>query len=410
VTPPMPPEGRVQNIDPSPHDPGKAYVAAYRYLLGDFEPYIFKTEDYGQSWERLTDGTNGIPWDFPTRVVREDPGAEGLLYAGTEFGMFISFDDGKNWQSFQQNLPVTPITDLRMYRGDMVVSTMGRSFWVLDDVSPLQELRAGVDGATHHLFQSSDVYRLRGGGGFGYGPTDANAPQYSPNGAFVDYLVGEGGGPVKLEILSSPTEVVRTFEATGPGMQTRTTQGMRAPQRQAFGTARLDNSPGMHRFVWDLRVGGADGRGGPMALPGTYQARLTIGDWSQTRSFRVLMDPRVEADGVTLDDLRAQFDFNIKAGELSAAANALAERVGGAIGSGDYSGQALRELEAVQALMVDAGGSYPQPMFLNQVRYLQGMTGRADQRPGNFAYIRYDELTAQLATLEARVNRAMGGE
>ncbi len=409
VTPPMPPEGRIQNIDPSPHNPAKAYVAAYRYLLGDFEPYIFKTEDFGQSWERLTDGTNGIPRDFPTRVVREDPDAEGLLYAGTEFGVFISFDDGTTWQSFQQNMPVTPITDIRMYRGDMVLSTMGRSFWVMDDVSPLQELRSGAAGDGHHLFSPSDVYRLRGSGGFGFGPSAVSAPEYSTNGAIIDYIVDEGAGTVRLEILASPTEVVRSFEASGPGVQTRLTQEMRAPQRQAFGVARLDKSPGMHRVVWDLRVEGAGGRGGPMALPGEYQVRLTVDGWSQTRSFKLLMDPRVEADGVTLDDLRAQFDFNLRVAELFQAANTLAERVARAIESGDFSGRQLDELEDIQALLVDAGGSYPQPMLLNQIQYLQGMTGRADQRPGNFAYSRFDELTAQLSELESGVSRVMGG-
>ena len=410
VTPPMPPEGRIQNIDPSPHDPARAYVAAYRYLLGDFEPYIFKTDDYGQSWERLTDGTNGIPMDFPTRVVREDPEAEGLLYAGTEFGIFISFDDGAHWQSFQQNLPVTPVTDIRMYRQDMVVSTMGRSFWVMDDVTPLHEIRAGATAAGNHLFTPANAYRLTGGGGFGYGPRDVSAPEYSPSGAIVDYLVGGASGEMKLEIMATGGEVVRSYQATGAGMQSRMTQGMRAPQRQSSGTPRLDSSPGMHRFVWDLRVEAPDGRGGPTALPGDYQVRLTIGDWSQTRSFKLLMDPRVEADGVTMDDLRAQFAFNLDVAVLSEAANALAERVDGAIGSGSYSGQALAELNAVRALMVDDGGSYPQPMFLNQIRYLQGMTSRADQRPGNFAYTRFDELGAQLADLQARVNRVMGGE
>ena len=147
-----------------------------------------------------------------------------------------------------------------------------------------------------------------------------------------------------------------------------------------------------------------------MALPGDYQVRLTIGDWSQTRSFKVLMDPRVEADGVTMADLRAQLDFNLRVAELSNAADALSERVDGAIGSGSYSGQALEELNAVRSLMIDAGGSYPQPMLLNQIRYLGGMTGRADQRPGNYAYTRFDELSDQLAELEARVNRVIGGE
>ena len=411
VTPPMPPEGRIQNIDPSPHDPARAYVAAYRYLLGDFEPYIFKTEDYGQSWERLTDGTNGIPADYPTRVVREDPISEGLLFAGTEFGLFISFDDGEHWQSFQQGLPVTPVTDLHLYRGDLALSTMGRSFWIMDDVSPLRELREGVVASgQHHLFTPAEAYRLRGGGGFGYGPRDPSEPEYAPSGAFIDYVVGSQVDELILEILDASGQVVRSYEGGGPGMQSRTEQGMRAPQRRAYGTASPDASPGMHRFLWDLRVEAPGGRGGPMALPGEYQVRITMDGWSDTGSFQLLMDPRVAADGVTMADLRAQFDFNMRVAELSAEANEFAEAVSDAVGSGSYSGQAQSQLEEIQSLLVDAGGSYPQPMLLNQIRYLQGMTGRADQRPGNFAYTRHEELQQQLAELRVRFAQVTGGD
>ncbi|HET9012245.1 MAG TPA: hypothetical protein VFN38_10560, partial [Gemmatimonadaceae bacterium] len=137
----LPPGGRVQNIEPSPRRAGAAYVAVVRYLLGDFSPYIYKTEDYGRSWTRLTTGANGIPADAPTRVVREDPDRPGLLYAGTEFGMYLSFDDGAHWRPFQLNLPITPVTDIRVHRQDLVLSTQGRSFWILDDLTPLHQMR-----------------------------------------------------------------------------------------------------------------------------------------------------------------------------------------------------------------------------------------------------------------------------
>ena len=137
------PGGRVQNIEPSPHRKGSAYIAVYRFLRDhDLKPYIYKTDDYGATWTKLTDGLNGIPNDHPTRVVREDPEREGLLYAGTEFGFFVSFENGRQWQELQQNLPATPVTDLRVHRGDLVVATMGRSFWIMDDVSPLRQLAA----------------------------------------------------------------------------------------------------------------------------------------------------------------------------------------------------------------------------------------------------------------------------
>ena len=193
-------------------------------------------------------------------------------------------------------------------------------------------------------------------------------------------------------------------------MGSRGTQGMRAPQRQAFGAASPGTSPGMHRFVWDMRVAGAGGRGGPMALPGDYQIRLSVGEWSETRSFKVRVDPRVEADGVRFADLQAQFDFNMKVGALSQETNAFAAALDDAIGSGEYGGRKLGQLNELQALMVDAGGSYPQPMFLGQLRYLQGMTSRADQRPGNFAYTRFDELSQKLAEIKARFQQVAGGD
>ena len=132
VTPNMPPGGRVDAVEPSPHNPAKAYVAVLRYQLDDYAPYIYKTEDYGQTWTLISDGKNGIPADYPTRVVREDPDKKGVLYAGTEFGLFISFDDGKKWHAFESNLPVTPITDIKVHQGDLVMSTMGRGFWILE--------------------------------------------------------------------------------------------------------------------------------------------------------------------------------------------------------------------------------------------------------------------------------------
>ena len=146
-----------------------------------------------------------------------------------------------------------------------------------------------------------------------------------------------------------------------------------------------------------------------MALPGDYRVRLTVGGWSESKPFRVVMDPRVEADGVTMDDLRAQFDFNIKVDELFREAFYLLGALEGALASGRYQGSASEEIRAIQALMEDAGGSYPQPMYLNQLRYLQGMTDRADQRPGNFAYTRFDELSNQLAELKSRFNQITGG-
>ncbi|MFN7117123.1 MAG: WD40/YVTN/BNR-like repeat-containing protein, partial [Saprospiraceae bacterium] len=198
----LPGGGRVDCIDPSPHKPGKAYAAILRYQLGDPSPYIYKTEDYGKSWTRIT---NGIPGDYPVRTVREDPDREGLLYAGTEYGMFISFDDGKNWQPFQQNLPVTPITDIKVHRKDLVLSTMGRGFWILDNLTPLHQLN--IDKKSTALAIANESYRMR------YQGTSVNElPTYPAPGVIIDYyLVNNVTNEIKLEILDAGGKVIRSF-------------------------------------------------------------------------------------------------------------------------------------------------------------------------------------------------------
>ena len=147
------PGGRVDCVEPSPHKESKAYFSVLRYQLGDWKPYIFKTIDYGKNWSLLTDGKNGIPNDFPVRVVREDPTIVGLLYAGTEYGMYISMDDGITWKSFQQNLPITPVTDIKIFRKDLMISTMGRSFWILDNISPLHQVTEAKRATAAYLYK-----------------------------------------------------------------------------------------------------------------------------------------------------------------------------------------------------------------------------------------------------------------
>ena len=157
----LPPGGRVQYIEASPHRKGSAYFAVYRWLLGDYQPYIYRTNDYGNTWTRLTDGKNGIPADWPTRVVREDPDREGLLYAGTEFGMFISFDNGAHWQSFQLNLPNVPVSDIKVHHKDLIVSTQGRAIWILDNLTSLHQLSSQMKTSEIYLFKPRDGYRTR---------------------------------------------------------------------------------------------------------------------------------------------------------------------------------------------------------------------------------------------------------
>src|SRR5690349_3824969 len=204
--------GRVQFIEASPHRKSSAYVAVYRWLLGDYEPYIYRTDDYGQSWTRLTDGKNGIPIDWPTRVVREDPDREGLLYAGTEFGMFISFDNGAHWQPFQLNLPNVPISDIKVHHKDLIVSTQGRAFWIIDNITSLHQLTSQVKSSEFHVFKPRDGYRTR----------------VMPNslGPAIEYfLPSVTTQAVVIEILDAKGSVLNSYNSDAPALRNRGNQG-----------------------------------------------------------------------------------------------------------------------------------------------------------------------------------------
>jgi photosystem II stability/assembly factor-like uncharacterized protein len=401
-------DGRINSIHASHHAAGTAYVTGYRFLLNDFAPYAYKTEDFGESWTRLTDGTNGIPGDWPVRVVREDPEREGLLYAGTEFGMFVSFDDGANWQSLQLDLPRTPITDLEVVQGDVAVSTMGRGFWILDDVSPLRQADAGLASVQAHLFQPSPAYRMRYGSTAEYGSDTPSEPEYPPPGAVVDYYLGEAPrGPVALEILDESGRVIRGFSSESAGYTYTPDQGMRAPLVVRSGEPRLQVSPGAHRFVWDLRhpgpvsppeVTGLYGRPsttGPRVAPGSYQVRLTVGDWSETRPLEVRIDPRLPEEGIQVADLRAQEALELEirdalneAGQAAMELYAMKEAA---------QGEEADRLQALwDELVTIREGSYPPPRLLDQIDYLQGMVSKGDGRPSRDGFTRFDVLREQL--------------
>jgi photosystem II stability/assembly factor-like uncharacterized protein len=284
----MPGQPQVNAIEVSPHDQGTAYFTATNYKLGSFAPHVFKTENYGETWTHIVNGIADKAW---ARVVREDPNRKGLLYLGTEAGMYISFNGGAQWQEFQLNLPITPVTDLRVHDNDLVASTQGRAFWILDDITPLQQIDDTVASADAHLFEPQATRRIDGAGGFflrGSYAAGANPPR----GAFIYYtLKQESEAPVKLEILDANGQTLRTFTSDK-------------------GTPKLPAEAGMHRFVWDLRrenvavpekdlvpaSRGFFGRGAVRAYrvtPGSYQVRLTAGETSQTQDFDVVADPRL---------------------------------------------------------------------------------------------------------------------
>jgi photosystem II stability/assembly factor-like uncharacterized protein len=307
----MPDWGQVNTIELSPHDAGRAFLAVTRYKLDDYTPYIFRTDDFGKSWKLLTDGKNGIPAGHFVRVVREDPDRSGLLYAGTEFGAYVSFDDGKRWQSLQLELPVTPITDMAVTRQDLVVATQGRSFWILDDLTPLHQMSDEVSGADAFLFKPRDTFRFGGGLSFDRGGPAGKNP---PGGALVHYALAEEPGEdeeVMLEILDAEGNVLRSFSSRTPERRAPNPWAAFFPEIGEPKT--LPAEAGMNRFVWDLRLPDAElvddavlwglARG-PRVSPGTYQVRLRSGDWSQIQGFVVKKDPRLET---TQEDFEAQF-------------------------------------------------------------------------------------------------------
>ncbi len=301
VTPPSVGEAMINAIDVSPHDPATAYAAVTRYKFNDFTPLAFKTNDYGKTWKPIA---KGIPEDAWVRVVREDPKRRGLLYMGTELGAFVSFDDGESWQSLQLNLPLTPVTDLMVQEqsNDLVASTAGRSFWILDDLSPLQQMDDSVKSAKVHLFAPRPAVRVERGFSFGGGAALGKNP---PAGAILDFFVEEISEEKKvtLEILDTAGAVVRKYPPEDP------------PEGPAAERNPWKPKAGMNRVSWDLRhespkrvpglfsFGGLQGR---KAAPGTYQVRLTASGETRTRTLEVKKDPRLDTP---LGTYQEQDDF-----------------------------------------------------------------------------------------------------
>lgn len=415
----LPKGGRVQYIETSPHRKGSAYYAVYRYLLGDYQPYIYKTEDYGATWKRLTDGNNGIPKDWPTRVVREDPDREGLLYAGTEFGMFISFDNGAHWQHFDQNMPNVPITDIKRYHNDLIVATQGRSFYIMDDVTPLTQITPQTASSGVVLFKPRDAIRARIGGGRGFGggrgAAAAGQPEFPPYGAMIDYyLASAPSTPVTIEILDANNKTVRTFssEAAARPIATETVAAVddeENPGGRGRGGApavRLTTNPGMNRLTWDF-----NDANGLMLPPGGYKVRLSANGKGDIQGLTLTMDPRLVANHITAADLAAQYAHNVKMREMVTETNKVAGRIRTARTSAEKSNAAnLKDVHDLGVTMFGLGEGirYGQPGLQTQITYLAGETTRVDQRVGQDAIDRAAVLRKELDALEARVNKVLG--
>jgi photosystem II stability/assembly factor-like uncharacterized protein len=416
----LPTGGRVQYIETSPHRKGSAYYAVYRYLLGDFQPYIYKTDDYGATWTKLTDGKNGIPLDWPTRVVREDPDRQGLLYAGTEFGMFISFDNGSHWQHFDLNMPAVPITDIKVHHKDLIVSTQGRSMWILDDVTPLHQVGAQTASSAAMLFKPRDATRARlgggrGGFGGGGGAAQSGQAQFPPNGAEVNYYLGRAAsGPITIEIQDAAGKMIRSYssEATSNAAASDEPAAAggddEAPAfRRAAPPVRLTANVGMNRLHWDF-----NNSGGAMVPPGSYRVKMTMGGWSDTQPILLKIDPRLTVDGITVADLREQYDHNNRMRDMVAEVGRVANRVRQARTRlrGASSSDSLSKVDAIATTLFGAGEGirYGAPGLQANITYLAGMTTRADQRIGRDAIERYQTLRKELDAVEARVNAVLG--
>ena len=458
VTPPgLPQWARISMIEPSSFMSGTAYVAANRYQLDDMRPYLFKTNDYGATWRPIT---NGIPATEFTRVLREDPERAGLLYAGTERGVWVSFDDGANWQSLRRNLPIVPIHDLAVKEGDLIAATHGRSFWILDDLSALRQLHPEITRTPAFLFKPSRVFRagFAGGGGTGAAgghPSGANPP----SGAVIYYWLGQPRQLVTMDFLDSQGEVIRSFTSQqdptvaadsirGDSIRTARNDSLRragvTPDTAVRAEARGEESPpgeegtirrpppprvankaGLDIFAWNLRYPDASvfdnmilwagGTNGPVALPGSYSVRMNVNGQRYTQPLVIVKDPRVTASDA---DLREQFDFLVRIRDKTSQANdavkvirnvkaqlADREKRMPSDKSAAFSNAAnalSAKLSAVEGELYQVRNQSSQdplnyPIKLNnKIAALSGVVGGAAAKPTSQSYTVFNDLSAQL--------------
>ncbi|MCU1268476.1 MAG: glycosyl hydrolase, repeat-containing protein [Acidobacteria bacterium] len=455
VTPPkeiMPEWIQINSIEASPFDAATAYVAATMYKSDDNRPYLYKTADYGKTWKKIT---NGIPDGAFTRVIREDPNKRGLLFAGTETGLYVSFDDGAEWQPFQSNLPIVPIADLAIHKREqeLVAATQGRSFWIFDDLPLLHQLMdAGRNGRKEtRLFKPKDSLRMPGGGGFPL-PATATVGKNPAGGAVVYYyLKAKPTSEVVLEILDANGKSIRKYTApappkpgpaagAAPGPTPATTPAPAAEEGDFFGggaAARVPTEVGLNRFVWDLRYADAvrfpgmilwaGETRGPRIVPGNYQVKLTVDGQTMTEGFTVNPDPRLQT---TAADYAKQLELGLKIrNKLTETHNAIIEirdvrkqvddlmkRVKDQPGAkvindvGTTLNKSLTTIE--EALYQTKNQSSQDPLNFpirlnNKLAALGGVVYAAEYAPSDQSYVVYDELVAQIDAQLLKLARLM---
>ena len=343
ITPPKklsPKLNMINSIDPSPFKKGKAYIAATSYKFGDYTPYLYKTEDYGKTWSLITDGINS---NYYTRVIRSDKKREGLLYAGTEWGMYISFDDGNSWSKFQLNLPITSIRDLAVKDNDLVVATHGRSFWIIDDLTPLHQLNDNNHDDDAILFKPDLSYRMAQSGGWNR-PNNLLSGQNHPNGVIINYYIKnlQEGDYIRIDIENKDGSVIRTFTNN----QDKYSQIENNETNKMVGNPVLSNpndidnalssdnlvslSPmsGGNRLIWDMRYPGfksfegmvlySSPNVGPKVAPGKYNIKMTYNDQILQKEFEIVKDPRVK---ISQADYQDQLEFLINVRDEVSRAN-----------------------------------------------------------------------------------------
>jgi photosystem II stability/assembly factor-like uncharacterized protein len=328
VTPPeLTSWSKIAQMDASHFDVATVYAAVNRFRLDDLHPYIYRTHDSGKTWQKIV---NGIPDNEPVNTVREDPERKGLLFAGTESTVYVSFDDGDHWQSLRLNLPATSIRDLVVHRDDIVIGTHGRSFWILDNITPLRQMDEKVGAGEAYLFAPQLTYRVRRNNNTDTPlPPEEPAGQNPPDGSMFDYVLKSAAtGPVTLEISDESGKPARHFSSADKPDPVNEKE-LNIPMYWIRPARVVSTQAGMHRFVWDLHYPPPDSLEheypisainhdtprtplGPAALPGKYTVKLTVSGISYTQPLTIKMDPRVEANE---DGLRQQFELEIKINE-----------------------------------------------------------------------------------------------
>jgi photosystem II stability/assembly factor-like uncharacterized protein len=434
VTPPEAPKWmRVSSVEPSRYDAATAYVAANQYQMDDNRPILFRTTDFGKTWTSIV---NGIPAGEFTRVLREDSVRRGLLYAGTERSVYVSFDDGRHWQSLRRNLPLVPVHDLVVKENDLVITAHGRSFWILDDVSPLRQLTPEVVRRDHlfapatanrAMFSNASSMSAAGSdGAVGGVPSAANPP----SGAIIYYWLRMQPASIVLEFLDAQGAVIRSFAVTRPASGTSSSPDRGAAQRSARRGRELSTERGLQVFAWDLRYpSAATFRGmntwagdtpGPMVMPGTYTVRLTVNGASQTQTLKIDPDPRSTAIET---DNRAKFEMMQKiVARVSEANNAvrkirnvniqLAQRAdvlapGARVELQRLSAPVVEALTSIENQLHQSGGRGLPVRLNDKLARLGDVVDETDGRPTRQVQEVYDLLVPQLNALRQSLDATL---